>query len=56
MKLIDKLTREQRRQLAAAARKVRPSKKQRAEFRVLTRRRRELKLRCGASKPSGNAA
>jgi hypothetical protein len=53
MKLIDKLPPEQRRRLAVAARKLRPDAKYRAEFRMLARRRRELKL---ASKPSGDAA
>jgi hypothetical protein len=50
VKLIDKLTREQLQQLAAAARKKRPGE---PEFRMLARRQRELKL---ASKPSGDAA
>jgi hypothetical protein len=55
MKLIrtDSLTQEERQRLAAAARKMRPDAKYRAQFRVLTRRRCELKL---ASKPSGDAA
>jgi hypothetical protein len=41
MKLIsiDKLTQEERQKLAAAALKVRPTAKQRAEFRWLTQRR-----------------
>jgi hypothetical protein len=40
MKLInaDKLTQEERQRLAAAARKVRPTAQQRAEFRWLARR------------------
>jgi hypothetical protein len=45
MKLIDKLTPEQRRALAIAARKMRPNASYRKQFAQLTRRQRELKPR-----------